>query len=234
MIDGIGGMWCVQVGYGRREIADAMADQAMSMAYNSPWSSTTKAADVLAARIAEKTPGDLNQIFFTTGGSTAVDSALRLVQFVNNMTGRPQKKLILARGDAYHGSTYLSASCSGKMRDRTYLDFATDLVRPLSSPNPFRRPEGMSVEAFCDFLVREMEDKILAEGPDRVAAFIAELRRIAAAGEVSQVVGTHLGEKYIVPGDLVGPLGDLPVTTVWFLERGQERARLVTVRPRKS
>ena len=190
LLDGPGGMWCVQVGYGRREIADAMADQAMSMAYNSPWSSTTKAADVLAARIAEKTPGDLNQIFFTTGGSTAVDSALRLVQFVNNMTGRPQKKLILARGDAYHGSTYLSASCSGKMRDRTYLDFATDLVRSLSSPNPFRRPEGMSVEAFCDFLVREMEDKILAEGPDRVAAFIAE-PVMASGGVIVPPEGYH-------------------------------------------
>lgn len=67
-----------------------------------------------------------------------------------------------------------------------------------------------------------------------VAAFIAELRRIAAAGEASEVVGTSFGEKYIVPGDLLGPLGVLPVTTVWFLERGQERARLVTVRPRKS
>ena len=65
-----------------------------------------------------------------------------------------------------------------------------------------------------------------------VAAFIAELRRIAAAGEVSEVLATTFGEKYIVPGDLVGPLGDLPVLTVWFLERGQERARLVTVRPK--
>ena len=65
-----------------------------------------------------------------------------------------------------------------------------------------------------------------------VATFIAELRRIAAAGEVSEVVGTNFGEKYIVPGDMVGPLGGLPVITVWFLEPGQERARLVTVRPR--
>ena len=65
-----------------------------------------------------------------------------------------------------------------------------------------------------------------------VAAFIAELRRIAAVGEASEVVATPFGEKYIVPGDLKGPLGELAVLTVWFLERGQERARLVTVRPR--
>jgi hypothetical protein len=66
------------------------------------------------------------------------------------------------------------------------------------------------------------------------AAFIGELRRIAAVGEVSEVIETSFGQKYTVPGDLKGPLGELPVLTVWFLERGQERARLVTVRPRKS
>jgi hypothetical protein len=67
-----------------------------------------------------------------------------------------------------------------------------------------------------------------------VEAFIGELRRIAAVGEVSEVVETPFGEKYTVPGDLSGSLGELAVLTVWFLERGQERARLVTVRPRKS
>ncbi len=67
-----------------------------------------------------------------------------------------------------------------------------------------------------------------------VEAFIGELRRIAATDEVSDVVKTSFGEKYMVPGDLKGPLGELPVVTVWFLERGLERARLVTVRPRKS
>ena len=67
-----------------------------------------------------------------------------------------------------------------------------------------------------------------------IEAFIVELRRIAAAGEVSEVVETSFGKKFIVPGDLKGPLGELPVLTVWFLGRGQERARLVTVRPRKS
>ena len=65
-------------------------------------------------------------------------------------------------------------------------------------------------------------------------AFIGELRRIAAVGEVSEVVGTSFGEKHIVPGDLKGSLGELPVLTVWFVERGQDRARLITVRPRKS
>jgi len=190
LLDGPAGMWCVQVGYRRREIAEAMANQAVRLAYNSPWSSTSACAALLAARIAEKTPGDLNKIFFTTGGSTAVDSALRFVQFLNTYTGRPEKKLILARGDGYHGSTYLSASCSGKARDKTYLDIASDRIRFLTSPNPFRRPEGMSVAAFCDFLVAEMESTILAEGPERIAAFVAE-PVLASGGVIVPPEGYH-------------------------------------------
>ena len=182
LIDGPGGMWCVQIGYGRREIAEAIAKQAMDLTYNSPWYTTSEPAARLAARIAEMTPGDLNRVFFTTGGSTAVDSALRFTQFFNNYLGRPDKKIILSRQGAYHGSTYLSASCSGKERDKNYFDFATDLVHHLSSPNPYRRPDAMSVEAFCDGLISEMEQAIAEIGPDRIAAFIAE--PILASGGV--------------------------------------------------
>ena len=190
LLDAPAGMWCVQVGYGCREIADAMANQAMQLAYNSPWYSTSGPAAELAARIADKTPGDLNHIFFTTGGSTAVDSAIRFVQFYNNYKGRPEKKKILARQAGYHGSTYLSASCSGKERDKVYLDFASDLVHHLSAPLPYRRPEGMSVEQFCDFLIEEMEQKILDLGPDKVAAFIAE-PILASGGVVVPPPGYH-------------------------------------------
>lgn len=190
LIDGPAGMWCMQVGYGRREIAEAMAEQAMSLAYNSPWYSTSPVAAELAARIAEMTPGDLDHVFFTTGGSTAVDSALRFVQFFNNYRGRREKKIILSRGGAYHGSTFLSASCSGKERDKNWFDFASDRVVHLSAPNPYRRPEGMSVEGFCDFLIEEMEAKILELGPERVAAFIAE-PILASGGVLMPPPGYH-------------------------------------------
>ncbi|MEX0760452.1 MAG: aminotransferase class III-fold pyridoxal phosphate-dependent enzyme, partial [Tistlia sp.] len=190
LLDGPAGMWCMQVGYGRREIAEAMAEQAMSLAYNSPWYSTSPVAAELAGRIAEMTPGDLDHVFFTTGGSTAVDSALRFVQFFNNYRGRPEKKIILSRGGAYHGSTFLSASCSGKERDRNFFDFATDRVVHLSAPHPYRRPEGMSVEGFCDFLLEEMEAKILELGPERVAAFIAE-PILASGGVLMPPEGYH-------------------------------------------
>lgn len=190
LLDGPAGMWCMQVGYGRREIAEAMAEQALGLAYNSPWYSTSPVAAELAARIAEMTPGDLNHVFFTTGGSTAVDSALRFVQFFNNYLGRPEKKIVLSRGGAYHGSTFLSASCSGKERDRNFFDFASDRVVHLSAPNPYRRPEGMSAEGFCDFLLEEMEAKILELGPERVAAFIAE-PILASGGVLMPPEGYH-------------------------------------------
>ncbi|MGO1118316.1 aminotransferase [Rhodovibrionaceae bacterium A322] len=190
LIDGPAGMWCVQVGHGRPEIGEAMAKQCMDLAYNSPWNSTSSPVALLAERLAQHTPGDLNHIFFTCGGSTAVDSALRFVQFFNNVLGRPEKKLILARNKGYHGSTYLSASCSGKDRDKNFFDFTTELVTHLSCPDPFRRPEGMSVEAFCDSLIEEMEAKILELGPEKVAVFIAE-PILASGGVIVPPKGYH-------------------------------------------
>jgi len=182
LIDGPGGMWCMQIGHRRREMAEAIAAQAMELAYYSPWATSNAPAAKLAARVAQFTPGDLNKIFFTTGGSTAADTALRFVQFYNNVLGRPEKKRIISRENAFHGSTYLTASCCGKPRDKAFMDEAADIVRRVSSPYPYRRPEGMSVEAYCDHLVDELEGVILEEGPERVAAFIAE--PIQASGGV--------------------------------------------------
>jgi len=190
LIDGPGGMWCVQIGYGRREMAEAIGDQVVNLAYNSPWGSTSVPAAELAERIAGYAPGDLKHVFYTTGGSTAVDSALRFIMFYNNVMGRPDKKQIIARNRGYHGSTYLAASCSGKERDKTFLDFATSLVHHISAPDPFHRPKGMSVEDFCTAKVKELEDKILELGADRVAAFIAE-PILASGGVIVPPPGYH-------------------------------------------
>jgi len=181
-IDGPAGMWCVNVGYGRREIADAVAKQLTEMPYDSPWSFTNVPAAQLAERLTALTPGDLNHVFFTTAGSLSVDSALRFVMFYNTILGRPEKRNIITRQDAYHGSTYLSASCSGKERDKTYQVFEKGFIHHLPSPNPYRRPEGMSVEAFCDAKVADLENKILELGPNNVSVFIAE--PILASGGV--------------------------------------------------
>jgi putrescine---pyruvate transaminase len=190
LIDGPGGMWCRQIGYGRKEMADSIADQTLRMSYFSPFNLTNDLPVLLAKKLASFAPGDLNHVFFTSGGSTAVDTALRLVSFSNNYKGRPNKKQIISREDAYHGSTYLSASASGKTRDKNLQDTASDIVKFISSPNPFYRPNGMSLDDFKRSNVKELEDKILELGPDNVAAFIAE--PILASGGVSvPVPGYH-------------------------------------------
>ena len=190
LIDGPGGMWCVQIGYGREEMGQAIAEQAVNMAYYSPYSMGNSAAAELAAKIAERTPGDLNKVFFTTGGSTAVDTAIRFLHYRNNVLGKREKKIVISRQKAYHGSTYLSASVSGKERDRNWFDFASDLVSFLPDVNPYRRPAGMSEAAFLNAKVDDLEQAILTLGPDRVAAFIAE-PILASGGVIVPPAGYH-------------------------------------------
>ncbi|NIR31583.1 MAG: aminotransferase [Gammaproteobacteria bacterium] len=190
LIDGPGGMWCVNVGHGRAEIADAAAAQIRNMAYCSPWALANAPAAELARSLVELAPDGLEHVFFTTGGSTAVDSALRFVMFFNNYLGRQEKKHVISRANAYHGSTYLSASVSGKERDRNYFDFEKGFIHHLPSPNPYRRPAGMSLEAFCDEKVADLENKISELGPERVAAFIAE-PILASGGVIIPPPGYH-------------------------------------------
>ncbi|WP_333714513.1 aminotransferase [Yoonia sp.] len=172
-IDGPGGMWCVQIGYGRAEMAQAIADQAMQMPYASPWAFTTGPAAELAREIAARTPGDLNTVHFTTGGSTAVDTALRTMQFYWNVKGKPDKKVIISREKGYHGSTFLAASVTGKERFKTRFDKHEE-VHFLPDVNPYHRPAGMSVADWCDAKVADLENAIRDLGADRVGAFIAE------------------------------------------------------------
>jgi adenosylmethionine-8-amino-7-oxononanoate aminotransferase len=172
-IDGPGGMWCMQIGYGRAEMAEAISAQVMQMPYASPWSFTTQPAAILAKKIADMTPGDLNNVHFTTGGSTAVDTALRVVQFLNNRLGRPDKKIVIAREKGYHGSTYLASTVTGKERFKTKFDNA-DIVRFLPDVNPYHRPSGTSLDDWCDAKVADLENLIAEVGPDKVGAFIAE------------------------------------------------------------
>ncbi|MEO1190976.1 MAG: aminotransferase [Pseudomonadota bacterium] len=182
LIDGPAGMWCTQVGYGRRELAETMAEQAMKLAYYSPWNFDHPMTTELATRLGQVSPGDLNTVAFSTGGSTAVDTALRFCHFYNNVKGRREKKHFISREAGYHGSTYLAASVTGKDRERSFFDFETETVHRISSPNPYKRPEGMSIEDFSKAKVQELEDKILEVGPEKVAAFIAE--PIQASGGV--------------------------------------------------
>ena len=189
-IDGPGGMWSTQIGYGRQEMADAISKQVLNLPFNNPWSSTSKPSALLAAKLSAEAPGDLNNVFFTTGGSTAVDTAIRFAWFYNNVMGRPEKKAIIARHKGYHGSTFLSSSVSGKERDKSFMDLGNGRVHFLSNVNPFLRPDGMDVATWCDQRIEEFESMVLDVGPDRVAIFIAE-PVLASGGVIIPPEGYH-------------------------------------------
>jgi adenosylmethionine-8-amino-7-oxononanoate aminotransferase len=182
-LDVIGGLWCVNVGYGNREIATAMAEQACRVPMYSPFGHiTTPPSAELAAKLADLAPGDLNHVFYGTGGSMANDTAVRIIHFYFNRLGMKSKKQIISRIDGYHGSTYLAMTITGVEFDHLGFDLATDLVNRVSAPDVYRRPAGMSPSEFCDHLVDELENKILEIGPENVACFFAE--PIAGAGGV--------------------------------------------------
>ncbi len=189
-IDGPGGMWCVQIGYGRREMAEAIAEQALRLTYTSPWFFATEPSALLAHKLADLAPGDMEQVFFTTGGSTAVDSAIRFTHFYHNLLGNPDKKLVLSRERSYHGSTYLAASVTGKERELSHLDTDSDSARFLPDVNPRLRAPGESTEDWCRRKVQDLEDAILNLGPERVGAFIAE-PVLASGGVVIPPEGYH-------------------------------------------
>jgi putrescine---pyruvate transaminase len=179
LLDGIGGLWCVNIGHGRKEMADAIHAQVMQMQYYNPFGHTTNVpASRLAKKLSELTPGNLNHIFFVLGGSEANDAAVRFVHYYNNLRGLPQKKKIISRIDAYHGATYLVANLTGIQGTKVGFDNITgDLIHHISAANMYRRPAGaeeLDEESFCDFLVNEFENRILQLGANNVAAFIAE------------------------------------------------------------
>jgi putrescine---pyruvate transaminase len=190
LLDAPAGMWCVNIGHGQEEMAQAVYDQIMALTYVSPWSMTTGPAAQFAADLAELSPGDLNHVFFTTGGSTAVDSALRFVQFYNNMRGKREKKHIIAQKRGYHGSTYLSGSVSGKERDRTNLDFVDGLVHHIDAPHPLLKPAGQSDADFLDSCVAKLENMIAEVGADKCAVFVAE-PILASGGVIVPPEGYH-------------------------------------------
>ncbi len=189
-IDGPGGMWSMQIGYGRQEMADAISKQVLELPFNNPWSSASEPSAVLAAKLAAEAPGDLNNVFFTTGGSTAVDTAIRFVWFYNNIRGKHEKKGIIARQKGYHGSTYMASCVSGKERDKSFMDIDNKNVHFLSNINPSLRPSDMDVAAWCDRCISEFEELVKRVGSHQIAAFIAE-PVLASGGVIVPPEGYH-------------------------------------------
>ncbi|MDZ7908686.1 MAG: aminotransferase class III-fold pyridoxal phosphate-dependent enzyme [Gemmobacter sp.] len=145
--DAVGGMWCTNIGLGRRDMAEAIADQVQRLAFaNSFVDMTNGPAARLAAKLAQLAPGDLNRVHFTTGGSTAVDTAVRMVSFTTSAKGNPTKTGIVARDYSYHGSTYLTQSV-GKRNRRPHARNSTTSPKAsgtCAAPTCYRRPDGMT------------------------------------------------------------------------------------------
>ncbi|KNG92846.1 aminotransferase [Pseudaestuariivita atlantica] len=175
-IDAIAGLWCVNIGHGRREMAEAIADQVMKMQYYNPFGhSTNEPAAELGAWLANHAPGSLNHVYYTCGGSTANDAAIRLVHYYFTMRGDHRKKKIISRNNAYHGATYVAAELTGIHGTKNSFDkVGENFIHHVSAADMFAKPEGMSEQAYCDHLVQEFETRIEQLGPDNCAAFIAE------------------------------------------------------------
>ena len=182
--DAVGGLWCTNIGLGREEMADAIAEQARKLAFSSTFVDMANAPSArLAGKLAEIAPEGLNTVHFTTGGSTAIDSAYRLVHYYQSARGHPDKTHVIAREASYHGSTFAAMSVGKRAGDRVpEFRYIRSGIHHISAPNEYRAPDGLTGAAFTDWLVAEFEAKIAEIGPDKVGGFFAE--PIQASGGV--------------------------------------------------
>lgn len=190
-LDGIAGLWCVNIGHGRTEMAQHLAEQAGQLAYYNTFEDATSPPSAqLAAKLAEICPGSLNHVFFGTGGSVANDTAIKLAHYYFNMLGKPNKKMVLSRDLGYHGSTYLAHALTGIRGTHQGFDLPTGLIHYLEAPYTYRKPEQLTEEEFLQQLICEMEAAILKIGAENIACFIAE-PIMGAGGVIVPPEGYH-------------------------------------------
>ena len=177
-LDAVGGLWCTNIGMGRQEMADAIAQQAVKLCYGNPFGNlSNRPAAELSAKLVALAPPHLGHVFYGGGGSDVLDSAFRIIQYYQNCRGKRQKKHFIARDRAYHGTTYAMASMGAIPGNRPKdLDFITDTIHHISAPYYYRNASpGMTEEEYTASLVKEFIAKIdELGGPEKVAAFYAE------------------------------------------------------------
>lgn len=175
-IDGFAGLYCVNIGYGRREVAEAIARQAHQLAYYHSYAAhTTEELARLADRLVRMAPGRMSKVFFGLSGSDANETQAKIVWYYNNLLGRPRKKKIISRERGYHGCSVISGSMTGMSFYHNEMDLPVGGILHTGVPHHYWGSEaGESEEAFGERRARELEALILREGPDTVAAFIAE------------------------------------------------------------
>jgi adenosylmethionine-8-amino-7-oxononanoate aminotransferase len=169
-LDGLSALFCVNAGHGRTEIGEAMAEQVKELGFFTNWSYAHPRAIELAARIAHLAPGDLNRVFFTSGGSEAVESALKLCRQWHRMNGDGQRHKVIAREIAYHGTSLGALSATGITALRSVFEPLTPGGCHVPNTNEYHWPEGRDKLWAADAI----EEKIEFEGPETVAAVILE------------------------------------------------------------
>jgi putrescine aminotransferase len=175
LLDAFAGLWCVNVGYGRPELGAVASKQMTELAYyNSFFGCTTEPTVKLAAKLAELTPGDLNHAFFTNSGSEANDTIVRMVRHFWAVQGQPRKNVFIARHNGYHGSTIAGASLGGMKAMHAMGGLPIPDIVHIDQPYWFGEGGDSDPVSFGQMRAKQLEDKILELGPERVAAFIGE------------------------------------------------------------
>jgi len=176
LLDAFAGLYCVNVGYGRPEIAEAIADQARDLAYYHAYvGHGTEASITLARMILDRAPAGMSKVYFGLGGSDANETNIKLLWYYNNIRGRPEKKKIISRWRGYHGSGLMTGSLTGLEAFHNKFDLPLAQVIHTEAPYYLRRPNpDMSEEAFSAWCAAELEALIEREGADTIGAFIGE------------------------------------------------------------
>jgi adenosylmethionine-8-amino-7-oxononanoate aminotransferase len=169
-LDGLSALFCVNIGHGRADVAQAGADQARELGFFTTWSYAHPRAIELAAKIASLAPGDLNRIFFTSGGGESVESAIKLARQYHKLTGHPNKTKVIAREIAYHGTTLGALTATGVTALRQPFEPFTPGGCHVPNTNAYRLAPGYGLETLAEAVAHRIE----FEGPDTVAAVIME------------------------------------------------------------
>src|SRR6202140_3314163 len=175
-IEGMSGLWCTALGYGNEELAEAAAGQMRKLSFAHLFSGKSHDPAIeLAEKLKEMAPVPTSKVFFCNSGSEANDTQIKLVWYMNNALGRPVKKKIISRLKAYHGVTIASASLTGLPANQWDFDLPIAGILHAGCPHHYRFAHaGESEEEFATRLAAELEQMIEREGPETVAAFIAE------------------------------------------------------------
>lgn len=175
-IEGMAGLWCTTLGWGEDRLAEAASRQMKKLAFYHPFSSKSHEPAIdLASALLAMAPAPMGRVFFANSGSEANDTAIKLVWYLNNALGRPEKKKLISRQRGYHGVTVATASLTALPFNQMGFDLPIDRVLHTDCPHYWRYGEdGETEEDFATRMAESLEDLIVAEGPETVAAFFAE------------------------------------------------------------